>query len=57
MRLIIEIEGVSFKDIESEGEKKFELETNCFHSFNEVVKCILQSGYMIKAYKMFDGTD
>lgn len=57
MRIVIQIEGVTFKDVEEEGEKKFELETDCFYNFDEVAKCILQSGYTIKAYKVFDGSD
>ena len=57
MRIIIEIKGVTFKDVQKEGQQKFELETDCFHSFNEVAKCIILSGYIVKAYKMFDGND
>ena len=57
MKIKIEIEGVTFKDVEEEEEKKFVLETDCFHNFNEVAKCILLSGYWIKAYKIFDGSD
>ena len=53
----IEIEGVTFKDVQKEGQQKFELVTDCFHSFNEVAKCIMKSGYIIKAYKFFDGSD
>jgi len=53
----IEIEGVTFKDVQEDVHLKFELETDCFHSFNEVAKCIMESGYIIKAYRFFDGRD
>ena len=55
MRIVITIEGVS---AEENGEKeKFELESDSFENFNEVAKCIMLSGWKIKAYKIFDGTD
>ena len=57
MRIIIEIKGVTFKDVQKEGQQKFELETDCFYSFQEIAKCIINSGYIVKAYKMFDGND
>ena len=57
MKIKIKVEGVTFKDVEEEGVKKFQLESNSFDNFNEVAKCILLSGYMIKAYKIFDGSD
>ena len=53
MKIIMQIEGATFKDGLPKEEKEFTLETDCFHSFNEVSKCILQSGYMIKAYILF----
>ena len=57
MKIMIEIEGIYFKDVEEEGEKKFELVSDCFYNFQEVAQCILKSGYTIKAYKIFDGRD
>lgn len=57
MIIKIEIEGVSFKDTEEEGQQKFELEVDSFRSFRGVAKCIIQSGYIIRAYKIFDGSD
>ena len=59
-RLIIEIEsGYVVEREESEDELKhpLKLETDCYHSLSEVVKCIMQSGFIVRAYKMFDGTD
>ena len=56
MKIKIEIAGVTFKNGIPTEEKKFELESDCFANFYEVAKCILQSGYIIKAYKIFDGT-
>jgi len=57
MRIKIEIAGVTFKDVEDEIQHEFQLETDCYHSFNEVAKCIIESGYTIKAYRFFDGSD
>ena len=57
MKIIIEIEGIYFKDVEKEGKKNFKLETDCYYSLNEIIKCILESGYTVKAYKLFDGRD
>jgi hypothetical protein len=53
MKIKIEIVGVTFKDVEEEGDKKFELESDSFDNFNEVAKCILKSGYWLKAYILF----
>lgn len=57
MTIRIQIEGVTFKDIEEEGIKKFELETTNINTFIEVARCIIESGYMLKAHKFFDGAD
>jgi len=56
MRIKITISGVTFKDGCPPEEKKFELESDSFYNFNEVAKCIIESGYIIKAYRFFDGT-
>lgn len=56
MKIKIEISGVSFKENDSE-EERFQLESDCFENFYEVARCILLSGYKIKAYKIFDGSD
>lgn len=57
MNIRIEIAGVTFKDVEDEGQQKFRLESDSYNNFNEVAKCILQSGYKITAYRFFDGSD
>ena len=57
MKIKIEISGVTFKDVEDEGQQKFELESNDFDNFYEVARCIINSGYIVKAYKIFDGLD
>ena len=51
--IIIRIEGVTFKDVEEEGSKPFEIESDCYYNFQEIAKSIIESGYVIKAWKMF----
>ena len=57
MTIKIQIEGVTFKDGCPEEEKEFELETTNIDTFLEVARCIIESGYMLKAHKYFDGRD
>ena len=49
----IQIEGVTFKDVEEEGSKPFEIQSDCYFNFQEIAKSIIESGYVIKAWKMF----
>ena len=49
----IQIEGVTFKDVEEEGIKVFEIQSDCYYNFQEIAKSIIESGYVIKAWKMF----
>ena len=53
----IEIEGGLLHENNEEEDKPIILETDNFHNLNEVIKCIIKSGYVIKVYKLFDGRE
>ena len=55
MEIKIYVEAVFLEENLPDGKtkEKFVLISHSYENLNEVVKCILQSGYIIRMYKIF----